>query len=216
MKTPSNDGGAALPVVDGCHEDGRHLGGESGMTLRDYFAGQALAGLNFKLTLQRWWSAIDKNGRVIDGYRCSIRGKLLNLHEWEHEETKHDKGNDAEELALAAYAFADAMLAVRGDEGGREMSTSTCTHHTDSERIACPVCLVAALTAELHQLRSDCENETKWAAHYLAQSIADKARADKAENDLATERARLDHVLKNDWPFCNRDEIDKDIKEGAK
>ena len=45
MKTPSNDGGSAFPVVDGYHKDGRHRGGESGMTLRDYFAGQALAGL---------------------------------------------------------------------------------------------------------------------------------------------------------------------------
>ena len=35
MKTPSNDGGAAFPVMY-CSE---------GMTLRDYFAGQALAGI---------------------------------------------------------------------------------------------------------------------------------------------------------------------------
>jgi hypothetical protein len=28
-------------------------------------------------------------------------------------------------------------------------TSSTCTHHTDSERIACPVCLVTALRAEL-------------------------------------------------------------------
>ena len=35
MKTPSNDGGPAFPVMY-CSE---------GMTLRDYFAGQALAGL---------------------------------------------------------------------------------------------------------------------------------------------------------------------------
>jgi regulator of replication initiation timing len=131
------------------------------------------------------------------------------------------------------------------------MSTSTCTHHTDQQRTACPVCLVATLTAErdqlrnklavaknwvqhlsrhadgliaenvqlraeLHQLRSDCENETKWAAHYLAQSIVDKARADKAEAELATERARLDHIFNNEWPFRDRDEIDKDIKEAKK
>jgi len=72
---------------------------------------------------------------------------------------------------------------------------------------------LTALTAERDQLRSDCENETKWAAHYLAQSIADKSRAEKAERaetvalanwngaleraikaeaDLAAERARLD------------------------
>ena len=44
---------------------------------------------------------------------------------------------------------------------------------------------LAALTAERDQLRSDCENETKWAAHYLAQSIADKARAERAEDNLA-------------------------------
>jgi len=36
------------------------------------------------------------------------------------------------------------------------------------------------------------------------------------EAALAAERARLDHVLKSDWPFRNRDEIDKDIKEDAK
>ena len=44
---------------------------------------------------------------------------------------------------------------------------------------------LAAVTAERDQLRSDCENETKWAAHYLAQSIADKARAERSEADLA-------------------------------
>jgi hypothetical protein len=57
----------------------------------------------------------------------------------------------------------------------------TCTHHNDQQRASCPVCIVTALTAERDQLRSDCENETKWAAHYLAQSIADKARAERAE-----------------------------------
>jgi hypothetical protein len=40
---------------------------------------------------------------------------------------------------------------------------------------------LTALTAERDQLRADCENETKWAAHYLAQSIADRARAERAE-----------------------------------
>ena len=59
--------------------------------------------------------------------------------------------------------------------------TYTCTHHNDAERTACPVCLVTAITAERDQLRSDCENETKWAAHYLADVIASKARAERAE-----------------------------------
>lgn len=57
---------------------------------------------------------------------------------------------------------------------------------------------MTTICAELHQLRSDCDNETKWAAHYLAHSIADKARADKAEAELATERARLDWLLSYD------------------
>jgi hypothetical protein len=43
---------------------------------------------------------------------------------------------------------------------------------------------LTALTTERDQLRADCENETKWAAHYLAQSIADKARAERAEAEL--------------------------------
>ena len=51
---------------------------------------------------------------------------------------------------------------------------------------------LTALTTERDQLRADCENETKWASHYLAQSIADKARAERAEAELAAERARLD------------------------
>jgi hypothetical protein len=51
---------------------------------------------------------------------------------------------------------------------------------------------IAELRAERDQLRSDCENETKWAAHYLAQSIADKARAERAEAELATEREKAE------------------------
>jgi hypothetical protein len=41
-------------------------------------------------------------------------------------------------------------------------------------------------------------------------------RAERAEAELAAERARLDYVLKSDWPFRDRDEIDNDMKEGAK
>ena len=54
--------------------------------------------------------------------------------------------------------------------------------HTCGE-LSCDECnaRTATLTAERDQLRADCENETKWAAHYLAQSIAEKARAARAE-----------------------------------
>ena len=38
--------------------------------------------------------------------------------------------------------------------------TYTCTHHNDAERTACPVCLVAALTAERDQLRAELAAET--------------------------------------------------------
>jgi hypothetical protein len=116
----------------------------------------------------------------------------------------------------------------------------TCTHHTDQKRAACPVCLVTALTAERDQLRSDCENETKWAAHYLADAIASKARAERAEAALATERSRLDYLstrgfehrhretgdhLAFEWTISSTNElkdvslrevIDAAMKEGAK
>jgi hypothetical protein len=52
------------------------------------------------------------------------------------------------------------------------------------------------LRTERDQLRADCENETKWAAHYLAQSIADKSRAERAEAELA----RLARPC--GWPHC--------------
>lgn len=38
---------------------------------------------------------------------------------------------------------------------------------------------LTANTAERDQLRADCENETKWAAHYLAESIAVKGERDQ-------------------------------------
>ena len=93
------------------------------------------------------------------------------------------------------------------------------------------------------QLRADCENETKWAAHYLAQSIADKARAERAEADaaaylkraesfrkigdeaeaeLATEQARLDWLespagMHWQWQAgITRATIDAKMKEVAK
>ena len=110
--------------------------------------------------------------------------------------------------------------------------------------LSCEECnaRTAALIAERDQLRADCENETKWAAHYLAQSIADKARAERAEDnlaaleqchddncrgvvkiadDLATERARLDWLLLDvvsrfDDAYYTRATIDAKMKEDAK
>ena len=111
--------------------------------------------------------------------------------------------------------------------------------------LSCEECnaRTAALIAERDQLRADCENETKWAAHYLAQSIADKARAelaeadaaaylkraesfckigDEAEAELAAERARLDWVFRNckvtsdDFTVHDREDLGVAMKEDAK
>jgi hypothetical protein len=54
------------------------------------------------------------------------------------------------------------------------VATLTCTHHTDQQRAACAVCLVAALAAERDELR---------------------ARAERAEVELALERSTLSGVI---------------------
>lgn len=40
-----NDGGPAFPIPDVAHPNGQIQFGANGMTLRDWFAGQALAGM---------------------------------------------------------------------------------------------------------------------------------------------------------------------------
>ena len=72
----------------------------------------------------------------------------------------------------------------------------TCTHHNDRERAACPVCLVTTLTTERDQLRAqlhalnlicgttDADKFTTWVDRA-------NARAERAEAELAAERARM-------------------------
>ena len=62
MKTPSNDGGAAFPRPVSFSEEGGTHRGTLGMTLRDYFAGQALAGIDNDFSAQ---------GRAIWAYECA-------------------------------------------------------------------------------------------------------------------------------------------------
>jgi hypothetical protein len=51
MKPQINDGGPAFPMTgEGCHNP---LYSQSGMTLRDYFAGQALAGMPWSYEISR-------------------------------------------------------------------------------------------------------------------------------------------------------------------
>ena len=45
MNTPINDGGPAFPVPDSHHANGQVQYGANGMTLRDWFAGQALGAM---------------------------------------------------------------------------------------------------------------------------------------------------------------------------
>ena len=93
------------------------------------------------------------------------------------------------------------------------MNTPTPTPRTDAEitftgaythtcgELSCDECnaRTAALRAERDQLRADCENETKWAAHYLADSLAAKARAEKAEAELAAAKERLRSEAMDDY-----------------
>ena len=92
----------------------------------------------------------------------------------------------------------------------------TCTHHSDQQRAACPVCLVAALTAERDQLRQQVANLTysnnahrETAETWRAAAIErDQLRADceaeaeryrlvtlRLDAELAKERARLDWLM---------------------
>ena len=48
--------------------------------------------------------------------------------------------------------------------------------------------------AQRDQLRLDCDNESKWAAHYLALSISEKARAEKAEEQFRILKQTFYHV----------------------
>ena len=86
MKTPSNDGGAAFPVM--------YV--SEGMTLRDYFAGQALAQL-----IKREVRKIFEDGRKMDCFGLDDSPEVP----WH---TSH--------IASESYAIADAMLAARKED----------------------------------------------------------------------------------------------------
>lgn len=58
--------------------------------------------------------------------------------------------------------------------------TYTCTHHNDQQRAACPVCLVATLTAERDQLRAEVaklrvENNHNWQFQEISEEALKRA-----------------------------------------
>ncbi len=106
MSAPINDGGPAFPVADTIHWDGHN-----GMTLRDHFAAQALAGFNAQPDSgysylwknekgqTRWIQAgSTPAGKEIDG--------------WAIIKTPNQA------MAEDMYAQADAMIAARERKGG--------------------------------------------------------------------------------------------------
>jgi len=90
MKTPSNDGGLAFPFIN---EHTHPTTINHGMTLRDYFAGQALAQL-----IKREVNEIREDGRKMDCFGLDDSPEVP----WH---TSH--------IASESYAIADAMLVAR-------------------------------------------------------------------------------------------------------
>ena len=93
MSTPINDGGAAFPRPVSFSEEGGTHRGTLGMTLRDYFAGQALAGF-----VGQWEKEICEAG--VDEISNEKQRERVRA-EW------------IQRAAYTSYGYADAMLAAR-------------------------------------------------------------------------------------------------------
>lgn len=89
-----DDGGAAFPLVPcpGCDSFHKSVHEVSGMSLRDYFSGQALCGL------------LNKSQNT----PCACTAP---------EDVATERADVAERIAAACYRFADAMLAARKPGG---------------------------------------------------------------------------------------------------
>jgi hypothetical protein len=59
--------------------------------------------------------------------------------------------------------------------------TYTCTNHNDRQRVECPVCLVASLTTERDQLRSEFEKLAITTAQAQDRNVSHRLERDKAE-----------------------------------
>jgi len=99
--------------------------------------------------------------------------------------------------------------------GATLVTNRDCARELERELIALYADLTVALVKWNGALARAMKAEADLVA--LAQCHDDNCRAVvKIDAELAAERARLDHVLKTDWPFYDREEIDSAMKEGAK
>jgi hypothetical protein len=89
MSEQINDGGSALPTADAYHPSGQIAYGRKGMTLRDWFAGQALNGSLASQNPKSFWAFAGNP-----------------------DETNSDKAKKG--IAVLCYEIADAMLKARG------------------------------------------------------------------------------------------------------
>ena len=112
---------------------------------------------------------------------------------------------------LSAFAHRTAAQLIANSEAravAAAVTALTCTHHNNQQRVACPVCLVTALTAERDKLRAQNDQFSDNLSAVGAVYNAEKARAERAEAEaeryrlvtlrldaeLAIERARLDYL----------------------
>ena len=97
----------------------------------------------------------------------------------------------AEAISRSGNVAATQLIA---DSEARAVATAvtmlTCTNHNDKQRAECPVCLVAALTAERDSLRTQVEQKRHLLVIALRSAGDQAARAVLAEAEL--ERLRLE------------------------
>jgi hypothetical protein len=97
MSEQINDGGSALPTADAYHPSGQIAYGRKGMTLRDWFAGQALNALVTADSMENH-KQLSADGQA-DG---TYFGRSFVCQDYWYE------------VSQSAYAVADAMLKARG------------------------------------------------------------------------------------------------------
>lgn len=67
MSAQINDGGPAFPIADTVHSNGQVQYGTNGMSLRDYFAGQVLAGIS--ANPREDYSETTREDKAVESYR---------------------------------------------------------------------------------------------------------------------------------------------------